>query len=101
MKIAPLYEVKNRLSEYVQETTTGPVVITKNGKPCAALVHLEEDQDMETFLLSHNPRFLRLLDRAAERVRKEGATPLSVLIKEPKAGRRRTAKRKRTRSLPA
>ena len=44
MKIAPLYEVKNKLSEYVQETTSGPVVITKNGKPCAALVHLEEDQ---------------------------------------------------------
>ena len=97
MKIAPLYEVKNKLSEYVQETTSGPVVITKNGKPCAALVHLEEDQDMESFLLSHNPRFLRLLDRAAERARTQGATPLSVLTKELKAGRRRAGKRRTTR----
>ena len=46
MKIAPIYDVKNKPSEYVQETTAGPVVIIKNGKPCAALVHLEEDQDI-------------------------------------------------------
>ena len=98
MRIAPLYEVKNKLSEYVQETTSSPVVITKNGKPCAALVHLGEDQDMESFLLSHNPRFLSLLDSAADKARKEGTTPLSTLTKEPKAGRRRAAKRKRTRS---
>ncbi len=97
MKTAPLYEVKNKLSEYVQETSSGPVVITKNGKPCAALVHLGEDQDMESFLLSHNPRFLRLFDGAAERARKEGATPLSTVTKELKPGRRRVAKQKRTR----
>ncbi|MGH9461059.1 MAG: type II toxin-antitoxin system Phd/YefM family antitoxin [Vicinamibacteria bacterium] len=97
MKIAPLYEVKNRLSEYVKETTSGPVVITKNGKPCAALVHLEEDQDMESFLLSHNPRFLTLLDGAAEKARMQGTTPLSVLTKELKARRRRVAKRKKPR----
>jgi prevent-host-death family protein len=97
MKIAPLYEVKNKLSEYVQETTSGPVVITKNGKPCAALVHLEEDQDMESFLLSHNPRFLTLLDGAAEKARKEGATPLSAITEKLGRARKRVAKRKRTR----
>ena len=82
MKIAPLYDVKNRLSELVKETESGPIVITKNGKPCAALVHLAEDEDMETFMLSHSPRFLDLIDRAAEKTRHEGATPLSALVKE-------------------
>jgi len=97
MKIAPIYDVKNKLSEYVQETASGPVVITKNGRPCAALVHLEEDEDMESFLLSHHPRFLSLLDSAADKARKEGTTPMSKLTKESKAGRRRVARRK-TRS---
>lgn len=82
MKIAPLYEVKNKLSEYVQQAASGPIVITKNGKPCAALVHLEEDQDLESFLLSHNMKFLRLLDESAERSRKSGGTSLSSLIEE-------------------
>ena len=97
MKIAPLYEVKNKLSEYVQQTTFGPVVITKNGKPCAALVHLEEDEDMESFLLSHNPTFLRLLDRAAKKARAEGTIPMSALAEELKSGRKRVAKRKKAR----
>lgn len=93
MKIAPLYEVKNKLSEMVKETESGPVVITKNGKPCAALVHLSEDEDMETFMLSHSPRFLELVDRAAENTRQKGGTPLSELVKElPTPGRRKRKK---------
>ena len=92
MKIAPLYEVKNRLSELVKETESGPIVITKNGKPCAALVHLAEDEDMETFMLSHSPRFLELIDRAAERTRQKGGTPLSALVKELPTPRTRKGK---------
>ncbi len=93
MKIAPLYEVKNKLSEFVKETESGPVVITKNGKPCAALVHLAEDEDMESFMLSHNPRFLELLDRAAEKTRQKGGTLLSALVKELPASRGRKRKK--------
>jgi prevent-host-death family protein len=92
MKVAPLYEVKNKLSEYVKETVVGPIVITKNGKPCAALVHLEEDQDMESFLLSHNPRFLHLLDDAHRKTQEKGGTPLSDLmdaLKKPTRPRRK------------
>ncbi len=93
MKIAPLYEVKNRLSEMVKETESGPVVITKNGKPCAALVHLSEDEDMETFMLSHSPRFLELVDRAVERARQKGGVPLSALVKELPTPRKRKGKK--------
>ena len=93
MKIAPLYEVKNKLSELVKQTESGPVVITRNGKPCAALVHLAEDEDMESFMLSHSPRFLQLVDRAAERTRREWGTPLSELAKEVQPQRRRKSKR--------
>ncbi len=97
MKIAPLYEVKNRLSEFVKETESGPVVITKNGKPCAALVHLAEDEDMESFMLSHSPRFLALLDRAAENARQKGSVPLSALRKELPKSRGRARKPSRTK----
>lgn len=98
MKVAPLYEVKNNLSEYVRETVQGPIVITKNGKPCAALVHLEEGQDMESFLLSHNPKFLHLLDEATRKTQDKGGTPLSDLMaalnKPPRQRRKKTAKSK-------
>ncbi len=89
MKIAPLYEVKNKLSEFVKETESGPIVITRNGKPCAALVHVAEDEDMESFMLSHSPRFLALLDRAAEKTREKGGVSLSTLKKKLPKSRKR------------
>ncbi len=95
MKIAPLYEVKNKLSEFVKETASGPVVITKNGKPCAALVHLAEDEDMETFMLSNSPRFLELNDfvrRAADKTKEKGGVSLSALTKELSKPRKRARK---------
>ncbi len=77
----------------VKETESGPVVITKNGKPCAALVHLAEDEDMEIFMLFHSPRFLELIDRAAENTRQLGGTPLGELVKELPTPRRRKSKK--------
>ena len=39
MRIAPLADVKARLSAYIQQSETeGPVVITRNGKAVAVLV---------------------------------------------------------------
>ena len=97
MKIAPLYEVKNKLSEFVNETASGPIVITKNGKPCAALVHLAEDEDMESFMLSHSPRFLELLDQAAKKTKETGGVSLSALRKELSKPRENARKRSRAK----
>ncbi|MEK6608592.1 MAG: type II toxin-antitoxin system Phd/YefM family antitoxin [Myxococcota bacterium] len=76
MKVAPLFEVKNRLSQYVTDARRAPVIITRKGRPCAALVSLE-DTDLEVFLLGHHPGFLALLDRSAARARAAGVTPLA------------------------
>ena len=92
MKIVPLYEVKNRLSAYVQEAAQGPIVITKNGKPCAALVHVEADEDIETLLLSRNPEFLALLDKSVEKTEKQGGRPLSAVKEEVRKRERKQRK---------
>ena len=92
MKIVPLYEVKNRLSAYVQEAAQGPIVITKNGKPCAALIHVEADEDIETLLLSRNPEFLALLDKSVEKTKKQGGRPFSAVKEEVKKRERKQRK---------
>ena len=63
MKIENIREVKTRFSHYVKELPrSGSVVITKNGRPCAALVPVTEDTDLEALALSQNKRFWRLRD---------------------------------------
>lgn len=92
MKVAPLYDVKNRLSEFARDSQRRPVIITRHGKPYAALVGIE-DQDVEVFLLAHHPAFLAEIDRAATRAEVEGTTPLDVV--EHELARRESRRKKR------
>ena len=41
----------------------GPVIVTKHGRPCAALVSLDEGVDLEAFLVAHNRRLVALIER--------------------------------------
>jgi prevent-host-death family protein len=72
MKIAPLAQVKNKLSAYVNESRDSPVIITKNGRPVALLTGIDENDDLDSLLLAHNPRFLEILKEARIRVLKTG-----------------------------
>jgi antitoxin (DNA-binding transcriptional repressor) of toxin-antitoxin stability system len=70
MKIQNIREVKTRFSRYVKELPkSGSVLITQNRRPCAALVPVTEDTDLEALALSQNKRFWRF-DRRGDRARK-------------------------------
>ena len=70
MRIAPLADVKARLSAYVEEcAANGPVVITRNGKPVAVLIAPADDDDLERLILAHSPRFRALLERSRQSIR--------------------------------
>ena len=72
MRIAPLADVKARLSAYLDECgAEGPVVITRNGKAAAVLLVPYDDDDLERLLLGRSPRFQALLDRSRKSI-KEG-----------------------------
>mgnify|MGYP001389606380 CR=1 FL=1 len=72
MRIAPLAEVKARLSAYLDECAAeGPVVITRNGKAAAVLLVPHDDDDLERILLGRSPRFQALLNRSRQSI-KEG-----------------------------
>jgi len=62
MKIAPVAEVKARLSAFVEESRSGPVVITRNGKPVAVLLAVGNEDELESLLLAHSPRLRAILD---------------------------------------
>jgi prevent-host-death family protein len=69
MRIAPLADVKARLSAYVDECgVAGPVVITRNGKPAAVLLAPASDDDLERLLLARSPQFQALLKKSRESI---------------------------------
>jgi prevent-host-death family protein len=65
MKVAPVADVKARLSAYLEECeTNGPVVITRKGKAVAVLLAPLDDDDLERLLLSRSARFQALLNKS-------------------------------------
>jgi prevent-host-death family protein len=90
MKIEPIRAVRERLSEMIRSLPGGPVIITKNGRPCAALVALEEQTDLEAFLVAHNPRLTALIERG---MAEPGGVPFEAVEREVA----RRARRQRTR----
>ncbi len=91
MKIAPLAEIKNKFSAYVEACKESPVVVTKNGKPVAMLIPIQDEDDLDSMLLAHNPRFIRLLEEAYRNVQETGGIKSEDFWKEVK---RRRAKKK-------
>lgn len=69
MKIIPIAEAKARLSEYIRQCATEPVIITKNGRPSAILAPITEDDDLDSIILAYNPRFREILLNAEKRIR--------------------------------
>jgi len=55
------------------------VSVTKNGRPCAALLPVTEETDLEALALAHNEQFWRVFDAAIARGEKEGWTDLEEL----------------------
>jgi prevent-host-death family protein len=70
MRTASLTEAKAKLSDFLDEArTSGPVVITRNGRAVAVLLAPVDDDDLERLLLSRSPRFRALLSRSRASVR--------------------------------
>ena len=65
------YEVKIRLSAYVRVARSAPIIIKRGGRPCAAVVGLD-DGNLEAFLLGHHPRFLAAVDKTYSRSVEQG-----------------------------
>ena len=71
MKVVETADATRTLAEYAADIASGPVVLTNQGQPVAALVPIE-NADLETVALSTNRQFLELIDRARARARSEG-----------------------------
>ncbi|MBI4311148.1 MAG: type II toxin-antitoxin system Phd/YefM family antitoxin [Chloroflexi bacterium] len=65
MKTVSLTEMKAHLSAYVKEAEESPVMLTRNGKPVAMLVSIE-DQDNWDDALVESPQFQAILDKARQ-----------------------------------
>jgi antitoxin (DNA-binding transcriptional repressor) of toxin-antitoxin stability system len=84
------------LAEYGRRPRRDMWVLTRHGKPVAAVVPIHSGVDLESFGLSHNRRFIEIVNRSWESYKKNGGVSLEEMQRrhgpERKAGRRRKAR---------
>jgi prevent-host-death family protein len=66
MKIASVADVKAQFSAYLKESEQGPVIVTRNGKPVAALLAVRDDEELERLVLAHSARLRAILETARQ-----------------------------------
>ena len=75
MKTASVAALKAHLNDYLEESQQGPVIVTRSGKPVAALVALTDDDELERLMLSHSPKFRAIVERSRRQIEETGGIP--------------------------
>ncbi len=88
MKTMTVFEARNNFSQTLRAAERDVVVVTRNGRPVAAIQAIGDD-DLEDLLLERSPRFWDMIRRA----RQGGPVPLAAARRS--LGTRRGARRAR------
>lgn len=81
MKVVSLDKAGVNLPDVVALAKEGPVILTRNGKPLAAVKDLS-GSDWESIALANNPQFLALIEESRRLYSQEGGIGLEDLCQE-------------------
>lgn len=82
MITAGVRDLKNRTSELLRKARSeGSVIVTNHGKPVAAVIPLDPE-DVEDFLLAHNPKIQAAVRRGTEDAKAGKVYSVEELIEE-------------------
>lgn len=75
MRIAPVADIKARFSAYLKASEDGPIIVTRNGKPVAVLLAMDDEDELERLILAYSPKFRDILHEAEKQIREGAGVP--------------------------
>ena len=69
MKTASVAEVKSRLSAVLKASAAGPVVVTRNDRPVAVIVGVQDEDEIERLLIASSPRLRAIVAASQKQIR--------------------------------
>lgn len=85
MKTASVAALKAHLNDYLEQSQQGPVIVTRSGKPVAALVALTDNDELERLMLSQSPKFRAIVERSCRQIEETGGIPHEQFWREMEA----------------
>src|SRR2546428_9690202 len=101
MKFASVAEVKSQFSTFLNASKAGPVVVTRNGKPVAVIVGVQDEDEIERLLMAYSPRLQAILQSSRKQIREGAVLSHEEFWKEVESSRAPSGRaRKRVAGLP-
>lgn len=97
MKIASVAEIKSQFSSFLKASETGPIVVTRNGRPVAVIVGVQDEDEIERLLMAYSPRLQAILEASRKQIREGEVLSHDEFweeVKASRAGKRHGGKRK-------
>jgi prevent-host-death family protein len=69
MKIASVAEIKSQFSAFLKASAAGPVVVTRNGRPVAVIVGVQDEDEIERLLMAYSPKLQAILETSRKQIR--------------------------------
>lgn len=92
-------EMKSHFSAFVKACESGPVIVTRNGKPVAVLAGIDDEDEVERLLMANSPRLQAILEKSRKSIREGRGIPRDEFWKQfgqdPNTKPRRKMKKKR------
>ena len=86
MKIASVAEVKGQFSAFLKSSEGGPVVVTRNGRPVAVIVGVQDEDEIERLLMAYSPRLRTILDASRQQYRAGQVAQRRGILVQGRAG---------------
>ena len=97
MKVASVAEIKSQFSAFLKASESGPVVVTRNGRPVAMIVGVEDSDEMERLLMANSPQLQAILEASRKQFREGkvlGHEEFWAEVAASRASAKRSGKRK-------
>ncbi len=78
-------DVKAKFSSLIKESEEGPVVVTRNRKPVAVLLGVQDDDEVERLIMSRSKRLRAILDDAHQWIKAGEGIPHEEFCKQVEA----------------
>jgi prevent-host-death family protein len=71
MKIASVAEIKSQFSAFLKASAAGPIVVTRNGRPVAVILGVQDEDEIERLLMAYSPRLQAILEASRKQIRED------------------------------
>ena len=69
MTTASVSQIESQFGAFVEASQTAPVVVTRNRKPVAVIVGVQDKDDFERLLMACSPRLQAILEKSRRQIR--------------------------------